>query len=80
MPEAQEEDEEEQVPIPIKNVSLAIPKRESKLKELIEDISRMGCEGLLAKPWNLQAEATLREFLFGKGNQWFRTIRQDPKK
>ena len=53
MPEAQEEDEEEQVPIPIKNVSLAIPKRKSKLKELIEDISRMGCEGLLAKPWNL---------------------------
>ena len=40
----------------------------------------MGCEGLLAKPWNLQSEATLREFLFERGNQWFRTMRQDPEK
>ena len=53
MPEAREEDEIEQVSIPLKNVSLAIPKKESELKELIEDLSRMGCEGLLAKPWNL---------------------------
>ena len=59
MLEEREGDEREQVPIPLKNVSPAIPKRESELKELIEDLSRMGCEGLLAKPWNLQAEATL---------------------
>ena len=57
MPEAREEDEIEQVSIPLKNVSPAIPKKESELKELIEDLSRMGCEGLLAKPWNLWAEA-----------------------
>ena len=75
MPEAQEEDEREQVPILVKNVSPAIPKRESELKELIKDLSRIGCEGLLAKPWNLRAEATLREFLFKRGNQWFWTIR-----
>ena len=49
MPEAQEEDEIEQVPIPLKNVSPAIPKNESELKDLIEDLTRMGCEGLLAK-------------------------------
>ena len=66
-----EEREEEQVPIPLKNVSPAIPKRESELKKLIEDLSRMGCEGLLAKPWNLRAEATLHESLFKRGNQWF---------
>ena len=64
----------------MKPVSPAIPKRESELKELIEDLSRMGCEGLLAKPWNLRAEATLREFLFERGNQWIRTMRQDPEK
>ena len=68
------------VPILLKNVLPSIPKKESELKELIEDLSRMGCEGLLAKPWNLRAEATLHEFLFERGNQWFRTIRQDPKK
>ena len=80
MPEEREGDEREQVPISLKNVSPTIPKRESKLKKLIEDLSRMGCEGLLTKPWNFQAEATLREFLFERDNQWFQTIRQDPEK
>ena len=75
MPKAREEDEREQVPIPVKPVSPATPKRDSELKELIEDLSRMGCEGLLAKPWNLRAEATLQEFLFERGNQWIRTMR-----
>ena len=28
----------------------------------------------------LRSEATLREFLFERGNQWFRTMRQDPEK
>jgi hypothetical protein len=49
------------------------------MKELVEDLTRMGCEGLLAKPWNLRNEAVLREFLFARGNQWERTMRQDPK-
>ena len=60
MSEAQEEDEIKQVPIPLKNVSLAILKNEAELKELIEDLTQMGCEGLLAKPWNLPSKATLR--------------------
>ena len=77
MSEAREEDEIDQEPIPLKNVSLAIPKNES---EFIEVLTRMGNEGLFAKPWNLQSEATLREFLFKKGNQWFRTIRHDLEK
>ena len=38
----------------------------------------MGCGGVLAKPWNLRAESTLRKFLFERGYQWFRMIRQDP--
>jgi hypothetical protein len=67
MPEAQEEDKIEQVPIPLRNVSHAIPKSESELKWLREDLAQMGCEGLLAKLWNLRSEATLREFLFKKG-------------
>ena len=46
MPETREEDEREQVPIPVKPVLPATPKRDSKLKELIKDLSRMGCEGL----------------------------------
>jgi hypothetical protein len=50
MPEVREEDEKEQGPIPLKNVSLAVPKSDSKLKEFVEDLTRMGCEGLLSKP------------------------------
>jgi hypothetical protein len=80
MPEAREEDEVEQAPIPLKNVSPAIPKSESELKELIEDLTRMGYKGLLTKPWNPQSEVISREFLFEGENQWFRTIWQDPKK
>lgn len=63
----------------LRNVVSAIPKREPKMKELVEDLTRMGCEGLLPKPWNLRNEAMLREFLFERGNQWERTMRRDPK-
>ena len=61
-------------------MSPAIPKSEAELKELIEDLTRMGCKGLLAKPWSLQSKATLREFLFERGNQWFMTMGHDPGK
>jgi hypothetical protein len=77
MPEIREEDELELVPVPLKNVTPTIPKKEYEMKELVEDLTRMGCEGLLAKPWNLRNEAVLREFLFKKGYQWERTMRQD---
>ena len=40
---------------------------------------RRGCDGLLAKPWNLWNEVVLREFLFKRGNQWERTMRHDPE-
>ena len=75
MPKAREEDKIEQVHIPLKNVSPAILKNEVELKELIEDLTRMGYEGLLSKPWSLRSEATLEEILFERGNQWFRTMR-----
>ena len=74
MPEVQED--EDLVLIPLKNVTPAILKQESELKELIEDLTRMGCKGFLAKPWKLQSEATLREFLSERGNHWERTMQQ----
>ena len=48
MPEVREDDDF--VPIPLKNVAPAIPKWEPEMRELIEDLTQMGCEGLLAKP------------------------------
>ena len=53
MPEAQENDEFEQVPIQLENVSPTISKKEWELEGLIEDLIQMGCEGFLMKPWNL---------------------------
>lgn len=49
------------------------------MRELTEDLTRMGMEGLLPKPWNLRNEAMLREFLFEQGNQWEKIMRRDLK-
>jgi hypothetical protein len=62
MSETREEDLMDPIPIPIKALIPAIPKDDGELQELAEDLRVMGCEGLLAKPWNLQSEDTLREF------------------
>ena len=51
----------------------AIAKKKLELQELIVDLNMMHYE-----PWNLWAETTLRKFLFGRGNYWIRTMRQDP--
>lgn len=65
MPEAREKDELDHVPILLKNVSPPIPKKELELEDLIEDLTRMGSESLLAKTCNLQrgdiADIFLRE-------------------
>jgi hypothetical protein len=79
MPEVREEDKLELVSVPLRNVTPDILKKESKMKELVEDLTQMRCEGLLTKPWNLRNGAVLREFLFERGNQWQRTMRQDPE-
>ena len=48
MPEVREEGD--LIPIPLRNVVPAIPKRELEMKELTENLSWMGCEGLLPEP------------------------------
>ena len=68
MPEVNEEDKLKFVPVPLKSATPAIPKKESKMKELVEDLTRMDSEGLLSIPWNMRSKAILREFLFENGN------------
>ena len=67
--------------VPTKPLIPAIPTDDREFRELKEDLRAMGCEGLLAKPWNVQVEDMLREFLFLRGNQWDETTktRRDPK-
>ena len=78
MPEARVEDLVDPIPISVKAFIPATPRDDGELQELAEDLRVMGCEGLLAKPWNLQSEDTLREFKYERGNQWVDTKRRDP--
>ena len=50
MPEAQEGDEREPIPIPFKSVVHAILKTKLELQKLAEDLRFMSCMGLLSKP------------------------------
>jgi hypothetical protein len=68
MPKAREEDMREDIPIPIKPLVPAIPTNDEELRELGEDLRRMGCDSLLGQPWNVQEDRVLREFKFDRGN------------
>ena len=69
MPKRREEDMEDLLPVPTKPLIPAIPMDDEEFWELKEDLRAMGCAGMLARPWNVQLEDTLREFLFERGNQ-----------
>jgi len=79
MPEVREEDMRETIPIPMRPIVPAIPTDDADLRQLGEDLRKMGCEGLLAQPWNVQDDKVLREFKFPRGNQWLRTKRREPE-
>jgi hypothetical protein len=79
MSRAREEDMREDTPIPMKPLVPAIPTDDEELRELGEDLRKMGCEGLLGQPWNVQEDNVLREFKFARGNQWIGTKRRDPE-
>jgi hypothetical protein len=80
MPEIREEDMRETIPIPMRPIVPAIPTEDEELRQLGEDLRKMGCDGLLAQPWNVQDNKVLREFKFPKGNRWMRTKRREPEK
>ena len=65
--------------VSVKPLIPTIPTDDKEFWELKEDLRAMGCEGLLARPWNVQSEDMLREFLFLRGNQWDETTRRDPQ-
>jgi hypothetical protein len=79
MPRAREEDMREDTPISMKPLVHAILTNDVELRELREDLRRMGCNGLLGQPWNVQEDRVLREFKFERGNQWMNTKRRDPE-
>ena len=60
MPEARPEDMRDPIPIPLKPLVPAIPTDDEELRELGEDLRIMGCEGMLAQPWDVQDDKVLR--------------------
>ena len=47
----------------LKSIVAIVPKDEEEKKLLSEDLSRIGCEGLLVQPWIIRSEDMAREFL-----------------
>ena len=65
--------------VPVKPLIPAIPTDDKEFRELKEDLRAMGCDGLHARPWNVQSGDMLRKFLFLRGNQWDETTLRDPQ-
>ncbi len=49
--------------IKLKKVVPVIPTTELEKTQLMEDLTKMGCEGLTVKPWGFKEERIVRELL-----------------
>ena len=48
--------------VSLRLVILAVPQDEAEKLMLVEDLTWIGCEGLLIHPWSLRNEEMVREF------------------
>ena len=63
------------VQVSFKAMVRVIPKTPIARRELEEDLTRIGCVGLLNKPWNIKDEGLVRELVEGAPNQFEHTVR-----
>ena len=68
------------VQVSLKAMVPVIPKTPIARRELEEDLTRIGCVGLLNKPWNIKDEGLVRELVEGVSNQFDHTVRCKPGK
>ena len=66
-------------PLILRSVVPAILKELGERAYLEEDLTRIGCIGLLNKPWTVKEEKMVRELIVGAPNQYEGTIRARPK-
>ena len=66
--------------ISLKAVVPGLPKNAKDRELLEEDLRRIGCHGLLRKPWGLRMEEMVAEIIGEKDNRWDGTVRQAPEK
>jgi len=64
-------------PVSLKSVAPILPKKDEKKTQLIDDLTKMGCEGLLLEPWEIRSKAMVQEFQAARSNEWEGTIRRD---
>ena len=66
-------------PLILRLVVPAIPKEPGERAYLEEDLTRIGCIGLLNKPWTVKEEKMVRELIIGAPNQYEGTVRARPE-
>ena len=65
--------------VSLRSVPAIVPMKEEEKQQLADNLTKMGCEGLLAESWAMKSEAIVREFLHPRSNKWEGTIRRLPK-
>ena len=63
----------------LRSMPAVVPKKDEEKQQLVDDLTKMGCKGLLAEPWAMKSKAIVREFLHPRSNEWEGTIRRLPK-
>jgi hypothetical protein len=64
--------------VKIRKIVPEVPRDETERGELLEDLQRMDCSGLLQKPWGFKDDRIVRELLDGVTNEFDNTIRATP--
>ena len=65
-------------PLTLRSIIPAILKEPGERAHLEEDLTRIGCIGLLSKPWSVKDERMVRELTAGAPNQYEGTVRARP--
>ena len=55
--------------VSLRSVVPVVPKDEGEKWQLVEDLTRIGCEGPLTQPWCLKSEEMVQEFLQEHSNE-----------
>ena len=55
--------------VSLRSVPAIVPTHEEEKQQLANDLTKMGCEGLLVEPWAMKSEALVREFLHPHSNE-----------
>ena len=66
-------------PLTLKSVVPAIPKEPGERAYLEGDLTKIGCVGLLSKPWSVKDERMVRELTMGAPNQYEGTVHAWPE-